>query len=240
MATVPETIKMAPRERIPPLHNGDRLTTLEFLRRYDRMTEVHNAQLIEGVVYMSSPVTHTHHGNPHFNLIGWMFSYALYTPGVEGGDNSTLRLDLGNAPQADAYLIVRPSHGGQVRIDADGYIRGGPEVVGEVSASSVSIDLTDKLAAYARNGVREYVVWRVFDREIDWFVLRDGSFARLGLGPDGLYRSEVFPGLWLDWAALVASDLMAVTQAVQQGVATPEHAELVARLKQAAQSGAST
>ncbi len=226
--------------RTPPLQNGDRLTLDEFLRRYEAMPEVHNAQLIEGVVYMPSPVSFIHHGNPHFNLIGWLFNYAMNTPGVEGGDNSTLRLDMGNVPQADAHLIILPSHGGQVRIDSDGYIRGGPEVVGEVSASSVSIDLTDKLIAYARNGVREYIVWRVFDREIDWFVLREGRFARLAPGPDGLYRSEILPGLWLDWTALIAADLVAVTRAVQQGVATPEHAALVNRLQQAAQSGAST
>lgn len=216
--------------RIPPLQNGDRLTRDEFERRYNAMPHVNKAQLIEGTVYMPSPVTHTDHGNPHFNFIGWMSFYAMYTPGVEGGDNGSLRLDMENEPQPDAYLIIRPDHGGQVRIE-DGYIVGGPELVGEVSASSVSIDLHGKLRAYQRNGVREYVVWRVFDRAIDWFVLRDGQFTPLSLGGDGLYRSEVLPGLWLDPTALVNGNLLALHQLMQQAVATPEHADFVARLQ---------
>ncbi len=109
-------------ERIPPLQNGDRLTRAEFERRYDAMPGLHNAQLIEGVVHMPSPVSYRGHCNPHFNLIGWLSLYTIATPGVEGGDNGTLRLDLDNAPQPDAFLIVLPSHGGQARIDAEDYI----------------------------------------------------------------------------------------------------------------------
>ena len=97
--------------RILPLQNGDRLTRDEFERRYNAMPHVNKAQLIEGVVYMPSPVTHTHHSNPHFNFIGWLHGYAMYTPGVEGGDNGSLRLDLDNEPQPDAYLIIRSDHG---------------------------------------------------------------------------------------------------------------------------------
>jgi hypothetical protein len=220
--------------QVPPLRAGDRLTLDEFLRRYEAIPEVHNAQLIEGVVYMPSPVTHIHHGNPHFNLIGWLFSYALQTPGVEGGDNSTLKLDVGSGPQADAYLIVRPSHGGRVRIDEGGYIVGGPELVAEVAPSSASIDLGDKLSGYQRNGVCEYVVWRVLDRAVDWFVLRGSSFELLAPSPDGVLRSEVFAGLWLDPAALLAGNMPVVVQRVQLGTASPEHAAFVARLQQAA------
>ena len=218
--------------RIPPLQNGDRLTRDEFEHRYYAMPHVNKAQLIEGVVYMPSPVTHTHHGNPHFNLIGWLSGFAMYTPGVEGGDNGSLRLDLDNEPQPDAYLIIRPDHGGQVRIE-DGYIVGAPEFVAEVAATSANIDLHAKLTAYQRNGVREYVVWRVFDRALDWFVLREGQFARLPLGPDGLYRSEALPGLRLDPAALINGNLLALHQLAQQAVATPEHTAFVARLQQA-------
>jgi Uma2 family endonuclease len=142
----------------PPLQNGDRLTRIEFERRYAAMPDAKKAELIEGTVYMPSPVTHSYHGNPHFNLIGWLAGYAASTPGVEGGDNSTLRLDMDNEPQPDTYLIILPQHGGQVRINSDGYIVGAPELVAEVSASSVSIDLHAKLGAYRRNGVREYIV----------------------------------------------------------------------------------
>jgi hypothetical protein len=218
----------------PPLTNGDSLTQAEFLRRYEAMPRLHDAELVEGVVYMPSPVSHQHHGAPHFALITWLGLYQSFTPGVDGGDNGTLRLDNLNAPQPDAYLIVLPGHGGQVRIDADGYITGAPELVAEVSASSAAIDLHGKLAAYLRNGVREYVVWRVFDRAIDWFVSREGHFERLVPKEGGRLESEILPGLWLAPAALIGGDRPAVIRTVQQGLATPEHAAFVERLRQQA------
>src|SRR5205807_9051209 len=141
--------------------------------------------------------------------IVWLGLYRMATPGVRGGDNATLRLPLANRPQPDACLIVEPSHGGQVRIE-NRYIVGGLELVAEVAATSENYDLHDKLDVYRRNNVREYVVWRVFDREIDWFVLRGGQYDRLPLSPDGLYKSEVLPGLWLDPAALIRGDMARV------------------------------
>jgi Uma2 family endonuclease len=219
---------------LPRLQNGDRLTRIEYEQRYAAMPNLKNAQLIEGVVYMPSPVTHTYHGAPHFDLITWLGLYRIGTPGVRGGDNSTLRLDLDNAPQPDAYLIVLPSHGGQARIDGEGYIVGAPELVAEVSASSVSLDLHDKLNAYRRNGVREYVVWRVLDQTIDWFILRDGRYELLAMNATGHYCSEVLPGLWLEPTALINENMPAVFQVAQQGLATPEHAAFVTRLQQAA------
>ncbi len=217
---------------IPPLQNGDRLTRAEFERRYDAMPHLKKAELIEGIVYMPTPVSFEDHGGPHFDLIGWLALYRAATPGIRGGDNASLWLDLDNMPQPDAFLIILPSHGGQARISTDGYIEGAPEVVGEVAASSASYDLHDKLKVYRRNGVREYVVWRVFDRVIDWFVLREGSYDRLALTSAGLYQSEILPGLWLDPAALIAGDMLGVSRVVQQGLGTTEHADFVARLQQ--------
>ena len=219
-----------PASPIPPLENGDRLTRPEFERRYEAMPGLKKAELIEGVVYVPSPVSHTNHGGPHFDVIGWLGLYRMSTPGVEGGDNSSLRLDLDNMPQPDAFLMILASHGGQARIDADGYVAGAPELIAEVAASSVSYDLHDKLDAYRRNGVREYVVWRVLDQAIDWFILREGRYEPLLLDAAGLYKSEAFSGLWLDPAALLRGDLAAVAQVQQQGLASPEHAAFVARL----------
>jgi Uma2 family endonuclease len=218
----------------PPLRDGDRLTRTEFERRYDAMPDLKKAELIDGVVYMPSPVTHSRHGAPHFNLITWLGLYRIGTPGVQGGDNGTLRQDMDNAPQPDAYLLIPPSHGGQARIDAEGYIVGAPELVAEVSASRVSLDLHAKFNLYRRNGVREYVVWRVDDAAIDWFVLREGRLDPLARQQSGLYQSEVFPGLYLDPAALIGDDMPALARAVQQGLASPEHAAFVQRLQTAA------
>jgi Uma2 family endonuclease len=230
----PHPIPARPVERIPPLQNGDHLTVEEFERRYKAMPYQTKAELINGVVFMPSPVTFGGHGRPHFELMGWLTRYWDATDGVLGGDNATLRLDLGNEPQSDAFLIIDPALGGRVRIDDDDYVVGAPELVAEVAATSANYDLHVKLEAYRRNGVREYVVWRAFDREVDWFVLRDGQFVRLALTADGLYKSEVFPGLWLDPAALTASNKNRMREVSQQGTATPEHAAFVARLQQAA------
>src|SRR5438094_7949608 len=128
---------------------------------------------------MPSPVNHVDHGRPHFNVVAWLGQYAAFTPGVEGGDNSSLRLDLNSEPQPDGFLMLLPTHGGQASIEPDGYLAGAPELVTEVAASSASYDLGTKLGAYQRNGVREYVVWRALEGEIDWFVLRAGAYERL-------------------------------------------------------------
>ncbi len=178
-----------------------------------------------------SPAAQEEHGGPHFDLIGWLGLYRAATPGVEGGDNSTVRLDLDNEPQPDAFLRIRPAWGGQSR-DSGKYVEGAPELVAEVAATSASYDLHDKLRAYRRNGVRGYVVWRVWDRAIDWLVLRDDQYERLPLSPAGHYESQVFPGLRLDPAALIRGDLAQVLAAAQQGIASPEHAEFVRRLEQ--------
>jgi Uma2 family endonuclease len=225
------------RAGIPPLENGDHLTRGEFERRYEAMPDLKKAELIEGVVYMPSPVRHRRHGRPHNHLGTWLGLYEAYTPGVESSDNATARLDLENEPQPDALLIIDPARGGQARISADDYIEGAPELVAEVAASRVSIDLNAKLAVYCRNGVREYIVWRVLQAEVDWFVLRDGAFERLAPDEHGWYRSTVFPGLWLDVPALLRGDLATVVTVLQQGIASPEHAAFVAQLQAAGPPG---
>ena len=221
-------------EVVPPLEAGDRLTRDEFERRYTAMPELKKAELIEGIVYISSPVGFKRHGAPHFDAIGWLAHYRAETPGVAGGDNSTTRLDLDNEPQPDACLIVLPEFGGRCKIDEDDFIAGRPELVVEVASSSVSYDLHQKLNAYRRNGVLEYVVWRTRDAAIDWFALRGGNYHRLS-PVEGIYRSEVLPGLWLEVAAMLRGDLAAVLATVDRGTASPEHAAFVAKLAAAAQ-----
>jgi Uma2 family endonuclease len=167
----------------------------------------------------------------------WLGNYRMFTPGVKVADNSTVRLDLDNEPQPDALMMLEAAYGGQARIDKDGYVEGGPELAAEVAASSVSIDLHDKLRAYQRNGVREYIVWRVQEEVIDWFLLRKGRYVPLKPAGDGICQSKVFPGLWLDPAALVRSDLAHMLQVAQEGIASPEHAKFVAKLQRTAGRG---
>lgn len=219
-----------PPPAVYPLENGDRLTRAEFERRYAAMPEVKKAELIEGKVYVASPVRAEHHGTPHAHVGWWLTHYSVFTSGTTPADNSTVRLDVDNEPQPDALLYVKAERGGQVHTGEDRYLEGAPELAVEVAASTASYDLYEKMSTFRRNGVREYIVWRVLDREIDWFVLRDERYQRLELGEDGVYRSEVFPGLWLDAAAMLGGDLQKVLAVLQQGIASEEHGAFVKRL----------
>ena len=225
--TSPMTEKESP---VPPLNNGDRLTRAEFERIYSAHPEIKKAELIEGIVYMPSPARHREHGKPHFHSISWLGLYTASTPGVEGSDNATLRLDFENEPQPDALLFLPPEYGGTARVDEDGYLEGTPELILEVSASSASYDLNQKKRVYARNGVPEYVVYLAYEQRVIWFVLRDGVYVEQQPDGDGVLRSERFPGLWLLPGALLAGNLSGVLETLQQGLDSQEHMTFCAAL----------
>ncbi|MBM3223451.1 MAG: Uma2 family endonuclease [Candidatus Tectomicrobia bacterium] len=218
-------------DTILPLEPGDRLTRTEFEQRYEAMPYLKKAELIEGMVAMPSPVRLQRHGQPQAHLIGWLVVYESGTPGIITGDNSTVRLDLDNEPQPDALLLIDPAHGGQARVSEDDYVEMAPEFVAEVAASSASIDLHTKRQVYRQHGVREYLVWRVLERALDWFALRDGEYVRLAPDAQGVIRSEVFAGLWLHTTALLRGDMASVFATLQQGLASAEHADFVASLR---------
>ena len=211
------------------LREGERLDRDEFHRRYEAMPDVKKAELIDGVVHMPSPVSFENHGEPHAHLMLALGTYRAFTPGVRIGDNSTLRLDMGNEPQPDALLLIEPHRGGRTRLQG-GFVHGGPELAAEVAASSVSIDRHAKLEAYRRNGVQEYLLWLVEDERIEWYVRRQETFELLLPDEQHLLRSEVFPGLWLDVPALLADDLPRVLATLHLGIASPHHAAFVAQL----------
>jgi Uma2 family endonuclease len=221
---------------IPPLEAGDRLSRAEFERRYEAMPHVKKAELIEGIVYMPAAVRLRHHGRPHSHLLAWLTVYEAATPHLLVGDNASVRLDLDNEPQPDALLIIDPACGGQATISEDDYVENGPELVAEVSSSSVSIDMHAKLRVYRRNGVREYLVWRVRDRELDWFVLKQGEYEQNAPDEKGILQSTVFPGLWLDASALLDDKLAQVLDVLDRGIKSPEHAAFVAQLAAAART----
>ena len=222
-----------PATEIPPLRHGDRLTRAEFERRYEAMPDVKKAELLEGVVHMPSPVRFRQHGKPHLHLATWLGNYEAETPGAEAGDNASARLDMDNEPQPDAMMIVSPEAGGRTTI-VDGYVEGGPEFVAEVSASTGRIDRKVKHEIYRRNGVREYLVWNVPKKKIEWFRLTARRYVPLAAitapGVGEVHQSRVFPGLWLDANALVEGDLKRVLTVLDRGLASAEHAEFVASL----------
>lgn len=212
---------------VPPLESGDRLTRAEFERRYAVTPEHFKAELIEGIVYVASPVR-TFHGSPHFNLVTWLGVYCAATPGVSGADNTTTRLDLDNEPQPD--VLLRIEQGGSSTVSDDGYIDGAPELVAEIAASSAAIDLGAKKNAYRRNGVQEYLVWQTFENRLSWFRLEAGEFVLIEPEPVEVIRSTVFPGLWLDLAALRDGDMMGVLNVLQAGIADAAHQAFVDKL----------
>ncbi len=211
---------------MPPLENGDRLSRFEFERRYQAMPHLKKAELVEGVVYIAAALRIRSHGQPHGDLVTWLGTYKAFTPGVVLGIEPTVRLDLENEPQPDAVLLVP---GRQARIGEDDYIEGAPELVVEVAASSVSIDLHDKKRAYRRNGVREYIVWRTLESQLDWFMLKADDYVRQS-DEQGIIRSEIFPGLWLAVSALLSGDMTTVLAVLQQGLNSPEHQASVQQL----------
>jgi Uma2 family endonuclease len=215
---------------VPPLENGDYLTREEFERRYHAMPQIKKAELIEGRVYMPSPVRRKSHGVPDSAMITWLGVYRAATPGVSAANNATVRLDEANEPQPDADLRIEEAYGGQAFISSDDYLEGAPELVVEISASSASYDLREKQEAYRRNGVREYIVWTVYEQQVQWFSLEAAEYVRLQPDEAGILRSRVFPGLWLDVPALLQDDLASVLNCLQEGLASPEHAEFVERL----------
>ncbi len=219
------------RVAIPPLVEGQRLDQPEFHRRYEAMPPETRAELIDGVVYMPSPVSHAH-DRAHIPAIVWLDRYEEATPGVEVLGGATAVLGRKSEPQPDAALRILPECGGQTRIER-GLVRGAPELVVEVAKATRYIDLGPKLNDYQRAGVREYVVRALDPDEVIWHDRRKGRLIAVAPGADGLYRSEVFPGLWLDPVALVASNRAALRTALEQGLATPEHTAFVAKLAKA-------
>lgn len=215
----------------PPLKSGDRLTRYEFERRYDAMPHIKKAELIEGVVHMPTPVSNRHSA-AHGLIIGWLAAYRAATPGVHLNDNATVRLDLDNEPQPDALLRLDEALGGRSRISKDDYIEGAPEFIAEIAVTSASYDLHDKMNAYRRNGVQEYLVWRAYDQELDWFSLQEGQYVPLEPDDEGVTHSQVFPGLRLHAPAMLEGDLARVLAELQKGLATDEHTAFVEQLAQ--------
>jgi Uma2 family endonuclease len=218
-----------PRKTLPPLENGDHLDQKTFHARYEAMPPDCRAELIGGIVFMSSPLK-PNHGRSDLRLSQWIATYADDTPGAEALANTTNILAGDCELQPDGCLMILPEFGGSVWEDEKGYLNGAPEWIGEVSDSSESIDLSRKKKDYEKAGVREYMVAALRTKEIFWFVRRRAKFRALKRGADGIYRSEVFPGLWLDPQAFLKRDGKRVLAVLREGLASPEHAAFVARL----------
>ena len=212
------------------LHNGDHLDQKTFHELYKRTPDGFKAELIGGIVYVASPTTFRH-GRPHMRLALWLGFYNDETLGTDGLDNTTNMLAEDSEPQPDLCLRIEPEYGGQTRDDPDGYVIGPAELVAEVAYSTAAIDLHRKRNDYERAGVKEYVVALAREERVMWFVRGRRGFVELRPDADGVLRSKIFPGLWLEPAAVFARQPRRLLAALNKGLATPEHAAFVAKLE---------
>ncbi len=192
--------------RLPLLCNGDRMTQAEFHRRYEAYPDDVKFELIGGIVYMASPLRWPH-GIYHIKLAAALDRYASVTPGVEAGDNATTILGEESEPQPDLTMRILRDYGGQSQLSEGEYVVGAPELLVEVAYSSRAIDMNQKRDDYHRRPLRP--------------------------NRQGVWRSKVFPGLWLDGPAVLARDSARVMAAVQRGLASRGHAAFVKRLQAA-------
>jgi Uma2 family endonuclease len=218
-----------PSKAPPPLVDGQRLDRATFHRRYAAMPPESRAELVGGVVYMGSPLGYRH-GVLDGTLSEWLGYYRWASPGLGKASNATVQLDPDVEVQPDLILRIPEDRGGTSRI-AGGFVVGPPELVVEVAVTSRELDLGPKKQDYRRAGVAEYLVVSVDPDAVNWFVLRDGEYTSNVPGPDGLFRSLMIPGLWLDPRALFADDIPGLIAALDRGLATPEHAAFAARLR---------
>lgn len=215
-------------QKLPRLEAGDRLDQPTFHARYEAMPSGTRAELIEGYVHMPSP-TRPQHGATHIEVVRWMLPFQEASPGVTLCIDTTFIMGKKYEVQPDVAGVLAAEYGGQVHLEE--YFHGAPELSVEVALTTESYDLHSKLRIYEASGVLEYVVVALWQSEVFWFVNRHGKLERLAPGADGILRSEVFPGLWLDPVALLARDFRRVLEVARLGIASPEHQAWIERLK---------
>ena len=215
---------------IPLLENGDRLTREEFHRRYEAMPENVKAELIKGVVYMSSPVRVSKHGKPHAKMMVFLGVYYANTSGTDLSDNVTYIVSDYYEPQPDAVLRIEENRGGKSWVNDNDYLEGSPELVVEIASSTASYDLHDKLEIYEQKGVQEYIVWRVLDEQIDWFGLENSKYERLAPNKQGIIESKVFAGLRLNVQAMLKDNLQKVLSDLQKGLQSKNYKDFAEQL----------
>jgi Uma2 family endonuclease len=223
---------LAPYVSTAPLLEGDSLTSEEFLRRWEEMPDVKHAELIDGIVYMPSPVRRNH-GEFQMFLAGWLSFYSMSTRGCRSSMDATWLMAERQVPQPDLTLLILPEYSGQSGVAGE-FHAGAPELIIEVAVSNYARDFGAKKRLYERMGVQEYLIVVPRERHLAAFQLASGSFQPLEPDTAGLLRSACFPGLWLDTQALWELDLPRMNAVLQQGLATPEHAAFAAQLSRRA------
>jgi Uma2 family endonuclease len=226
MAALPDNLST--KSPLAELHSGDKMTREEFHRAYEEMPEDFQAELIGGIVYVASPLK-LPHGTFHLTLGSAFHSYRVHTPGVIAADNVSVFLSDEDEVQPDLVLFLGEKLGGQSTATSDNYVQGPPELVAEIANTSRAIDLHRKKVSYETAGVKEYIVLCVHPLQLFWFDLT--ARERITPGSDGILRSKVFPGLWLDEEALVKDESIQLADVLNQGLQSEEHKAFVEHLR---------
>ncbi len=231
MKPMPSVSRVAkgPTRYVPPFENGERMDQKTFHALYEQTPKGFRAELISGVVHLPSPVS-LRHSRPNNLIGGWLFTFSAATEGTEVLSDNTAIMSEDSEPQPDQSLIVIPDAGGQTGVNERDYLTGAPELAVEISNSTAHIDLHAKLRDYEQFGVREYLVVLVREREVRWFGRRKDRFTPMKPDADGVLKSKVFPGLWLDAAGVFDRTARRLLATLRLGLASPEHAKFAAKL----------
>ncbi len=229
--------KPSPRGSNNVLFNGDARTQKEFHCAYEAMPAGYRAELIGGIVFEPSPLGFEH-GEVDARLACLLGQYAAKTLGINCALNATVILSDEDEVQPDVLIRIEPRLGGQSG-DQKGktkntyYVKGAPELVAEVAHSSYAIDLHLKKVRYILAGVGEYLVVCLEPAQIHWFDC-NGK----GMKPDknGIYKSKILPGLWIDGQALLDLNYEASMATLNAGMQTREYAKFVSHLSEKAGS----
>lgn len=234
MSSIPQqSSSEVQRKRSPMklLYNGDKMTQPRFHRLYERMPHEYKAELIGGMVFEPSPLGYLH-GTEHAHLGGLLLTYAAYTPGTRVADNATVI--LGEEDEVQPDLLLRIERNGTSQISKKNFIEGPPELVVEIAHSTHAIDLHLKKDRYSAAGVTEYIVLSLSPNRIFWFDLASGK--ELKSDGDCIYRSTIFPGLWIHGEALLRSNSVLTLETIGLGLQSQEHTDFVAALERGTQT----
>jgi Uma2 family endonuclease len=222
------SILSEPEVTVRSLVNGERMSQPEFHRRYEAYDEDEKWELVGGIVYMASPLK-----LPHSNYngeIGYLLeTYCRATPGTQVMHNATAILGDKSEPQPDLGMRILPEYGGQSGTTTDKYLEGAPELLVEIAHSRRGLAMHSRRDDYERTGVTEYLVVCIEEQEVHWFDFGRGDVIRPNR--EGVSRSRVFPGLWIDAAALLRLDSARSMEVLQQRLASSVHAAFVKRLQ---------
>lgn len=222
-------VTKAPPRFVPPFENGERMDQKTFHALYLQTPPGFKAELIGGVVHMASPVS-GFHSVPNSVTGTWLGVYAAETLGTQSCTDSSAILSEESEPQPDQCLRITEQAGGRSRWNEQRYLIGAPELAIEVANSTAVIDLNEKLRDYERYGVREYLVVVMRERQVRWFVRRKDRFTAMKPDADGVLKSKVFPGLWLDTAGAFDETAARLLATLRKGLTSPEYAKFAAKL----------